>query len=331
MARDVRALSVAVRPTRPAPTGDGSAREHVGEIQRTRILMAMAEVACERGAGDVSVVHVVERAGVSRRTFYELFEDREDCLLAAIDAAIARARWYVSTEYDRSAGWAERVRSALTAMLWFLETEPTLGRLVVVESAGAGGKARGMRDAAFASLVHAVEEPREGLSDGTSDRLTAEGAVGGVASVIYSRLVSGEGERLMELVNPLMSMVVLPYLGPAAARREMERPVPEVRPQHTVAPANPLKRLDMRLTYRTVRVLTAVACRPGASNRAIGETAGVGDQGQISKLLSRLGRLGLVENVGANRVKGAGATNAWELTKLGEEVADVVATRAARA
>jgi AcrR family transcriptional regulator len=319
---------VAVRPTRPAPTGDGSAREHVGEIQRTRILMAMAEVACERGAGDVSVVHVVERAGVSRRTFYELFEDREDCLLAAIDTAIARARWYVSTEYDRSAGWAERVRSALTAMLWFLETEPTLGRLVVVESAGAGGKARGMRDTTFASLVAAVDEGDEGSGNASSGMLTAEGVVGGVASVIYGRLVSGERKRLVELVNQLMSMIVLPYLGPAAARREMEWPAPEARRQYTVTPANPLKGLEMRLTYRTVRVMAAIAANRGASNRVIGDASGVGDQGQISKLLARLQRLGLVENARADPSKGA--PNVWMLTKQGEEVADVIVTGGAR-
>jgi AcrR family transcriptional regulator/DNA-binding MarR family transcriptional regulator len=321
-------LSVAGTHSRPAPVGDGRAREHVGEIQRTRILLAMAEVACERGAGDVSVVHVVERAGVSRRTFYELFEDREDCLLAAIEAAMARARWYMSTEYDPSAAWAERVRCALTGALRFLEHEPALGRLLVVESTGAGGKARGMRDATFASLVAAVEEGHEELGDGTSDRLTAEGVVGGVASVIYGRLVSGECKRLVDLVNPLMSMIVLPYLGPTVAQREMERPAPEALPRYTVTPANPLKGLEMRLTYRTVRVMAAIAANQGASNRVIGDASGVGDQGQISKLLARLQRLGLVENARLDPSKGA--PNVWMLTKQGEEVADVIATGATR-
>jgi AcrR family transcriptional regulator/DNA-binding MarR family transcriptional regulator len=328
MAPDVKALSMSVTPTLPAPVGDGYAREHVGEIQRTRILLAMAEVACERGAGDASVVHVVERAGVSRRTFYELFEDREDCLLAAIDAAITRARWYVSTEYDPTVGWAERIRCALTAALRFFEHEPAFGSLLIVESAGAGGKARGMRDTTFASLVAAVDEGDEGSGNASSGMLTAEGVVGGVASVIYGRLVSGERKRLVELVNPLMSMIVLPYLGPAAARREMEWPAPEARRQYTVTPANPLKGLEMRLTYRTVRVMAAIAANRGASNRVIGDASGVGDQGQISKLLARLQRLGLVENARADPSKGA--PNVWMLTKQGEEVADVIVTGGAR-
>jgi AcrR family transcriptional regulator len=67
---------------RPAADGasgretSGVGREKVSEIQRARILGAMTEVAAERGAANVTVAHVVARSGVSRRTFYELFEDR---------------------------------------------------------------------------------------------------------------------------------------------------------------------------------------------------------------------------------------------------------------
>ena len=79
----------------------------------------------------------------------------------------------------------------------------------------------------------------------------------------------------------------------------------------------------MRLTYRTVRVLLAIATNPGSSNREVGATAGIDDQGQISKLLSRLERLGLIENSGAGQVRGA--PNAWTLIKKGFEVEQLVA------
>jgi DNA-binding MarR family transcriptional regulator len=78
----------------------------------------------------------------------------------------------------------------------------------------------------------------------------------------------------------------------------------------------------MRLTYRTTRVLRAIRERPGASNREISDHAGIVDQGQISRLLSRLERLGLIVNIGG-RVGGAlnrRTTNAWTLTRLGEQV-----------
>src|SRR6185437_12902403 len=82
---------------------------HVLDIQRARILAAMVEECAERGVANVSVAHVVGRAGVSRRTFYEIFSDGEDCFLGAFDEGIARASRYVLDSHDPSAGWAERV------------------------------------------------------------------------------------------------------------------------------------------------------------------------------------------------------------------------------
>jgi chromosome segregation and condensation protein ScpB len=85
---------------------------------------------------------------------------------------------------------------------------------------------------------------------------------------------------------------------------------------------DPLRDVEMRLTYRTVRVLAAVAEHVGSSNREIGFASGIGDQGQISKLLTRLHRLGLIENTGAGRTKGA--PNAWRLTDKGHDVQNAV-------
>ncbi len=88
-----------------------------------------------------------------------------------------------------------------------------------------------------------------------------------------------------------MGMIVLPYMGAAAARRELARPVPAGsvgdpdRP--TVAGGavgDPLQGVSMRLTYRTARVLEGIAERPGASNREAAECAGIQDPGQVSKL-----------------------------------------------
>ncbi len=91
----------------------------------------------------------------------------------------------------------------------------------------------------------------------------------------------------------------------------------------TMKPAkDPLDGLDMRLTYRTLRVLTAIAGRPGASNREVAAHAGVQDQGQISKLLARLDHLGLIENTVRGHAKGE--ANAWTLTPKGQEVEQAI-------
>ena len=78
----------------------------------------------------------------------------------------------------------------------------------------------------------------------------------------------------------------------------------------------------MRLTYRTMRVLEVIADDPGVSNRSVGEHADIADQGQISKLLSRLERLGLASNTGQGHQKGE--PNAWTLTPTGERVAQTI-------
>ena len=160
--------------------------------------------------------------------------------------------------------------------------------------------------------------------------LTSEGLVGAAFSIVYARLLRGEHDPLSGLLSELMGMIVLPYLGPAAARREQARalPTPPVTPgahysngassSATVA-SDPLQGIPMRLTYRTARVLECVAEQPGASNRVLAEHAGITDQGQISKLLARLERLGLIANTGAGHSRGE--ANAWTLTPTGERVA----------
>jgi hypothetical protein len=142
--------------------------------------------------------------------------------------------------------------------------------------------------------------------------------------------LKGRREPLTGLLGELMAMIVLPYLGPAAARREQARGVPAApagaatgRLGRGTSPArsaaDPLESVPMRLTYRTSRVLEVVAENPAASNRRIGEYADIHDAGQVSKLLRRLERLGLLVNTGLGHLKGE--PNAWRLTDQGELVA----------
>jgi AcrR family transcriptional regulator len=300
------------------------ARGRVIEIQRTRLIAALFEVSAERGAGNVAVAHVVEHAGVSRRTFYELFADREECFLAAFDDAIAHASRYVLDAYDPQARWAERIRAALSALLEFFDVEQGAGELLIVGSLGVGAKAVERRQRVLAQIVAVVDEGREETKAGPRlPPLTAEGVVGGVLSVLHTRVLGDECGSLLELTGPLMSMIVLPYLGAAAACKELARPVPRRHAATHTSPGDPLRDLGMRLTYRTVRVLQSVAANPGLSNREIGIGAGMEDQGQISKLLARLQRLELIHNTRAPAARGA--PNAWGLTERGWDVQRAIA------
>ena len=303
--------------------GGGLGPGRVMEIQRTRILAAMVEVSAERGASNITVAHIVERAGVSRRTFYELYPDREECFLAAFDDAVARASRYALDGYDPSARWDVRIRAALTGLLSFLDAERGMGQLLIVGSLGGGHQALERRRQILAQILTLIDEGCTQAKTGTEPPpLTAEGILGGVLSVLHSRLLDPERASLLALTGALMSMIVLPYLGPAAARRELARPAPAPLDRRAQAPADPLRDVHMRLTYRTVRVLMSVGAHPGSSNREIGLAAGMQDQGQISKLLTRLAKLGLIENSPDGQARGA--PNAWILTKKGVQIEQAI-------
>ncbi|MGH2854012.1 MAG: TetR/AcrR family transcriptional regulator [Solirubrobacteraceae bacterium] len=318
----------------PAAGGDGApGRERVAEIQRARIVTAMVELVCERGVSAITVADIVGRSGVSRRTFYDLFSDRDDCLLAAFEHAVARAAAVVVPAYEGAgSAWRDRIGAGLEALLKFLDEEPALGRLCVVDVLAAERPALEHRARVVEALVDAVHEggarPRGGARRRPA-RIVAEGAAGAVLAVIHARLCEPSPGPLSGLLNELMGMVVLPYLGAAAAARELERPVPKTR-RRLPAPADPLRELDMRLTYRTMRVLLAISELGGraSTNREVADASGISDQGQMSKLLWRLEHLGLIANAAVD--PGRGEPNAWALTPRGQQVERAIRAQTGR-
>ena len=301
-------------------------RVQVEEIQRSRLLAAAAVVIDEDGYEQTSVQRITDRARVSRRTFYELFVNREECLVALLDEAAERVGRELEAAGLDGLAWRERVRGGLWVILSFLDAEPVLARICVVQALHGGPEALGRREQLLARLAGVLDEGRqEGPRGEECTLVTAEGLVGGALGVVYARLRGGDREPLTGLLDELMGMIALQYLGPRAARREQRRPAPAVRPlpqrerASLGAEKDPLDEVQMRLTYRTARVLACIAERPGASNRGVAERAGVTDPGQISKLLARLERLGLAVNTGGGHQ--SGEPNAWKLTPLGVQVA----------
>ncbi|MEA2200514.1 MAG: hypothetical protein QOI89_1110 [Solirubrobacteraceae bacterium] len=298
----------------------GLPRARVRSIQRQRILAAAVEAVDEVGFPRMTVAQVIAGAGVSRKTFYDIFADREDCFLAAFEHATTEAKVRARQAYDRQPGWREGTRRALARLLVLMDEEPRLAKVVLVESLAAGQRVRWRRLELLGELAEVIDLGRS-VTDAAGEpaQLTGEGVAGAVAALLYARLLGPREEPLISLLGPLMSMIVLPYLGPGAARHELNRPTSEGLEESPASPPlegeDPLAGLQMRLTYRTLCVLTAIAERPGASNRTVAEASGITDQGQISRLLMRLQRLDLIENSGG--VKDKGSPNAWRLTDLG--------------
>jgi AcrR family transcriptional regulator/DNA-binding MarR family transcriptional regulator len=326
------------RRARNSPEG----RARVSELQRARILRAAEEVLREQGYERFSIARVTVSARVSRRTFYDLFADREDCFLAVFEEMVARARAqalqaYRAQQEGERGDWRARVRAALTALLELFDREPGLASVLIVDGLRSDTRVLEYRARVLADVSGAVHAGGVAAANGNGPvekclpLVTGEGVVGGVLAVLHNRLSGGQPGRLLGSRNMLMAMVVLPYLGSDAARRELDGPTPRPvrRSAHRRARSegsspgvdgNPLADVPMRWTYRTARVLEAVAEHSGASNRAIGEAAETYDQGQISKLLLRLKKTGLIENTASGGHQPTGEPNAWRLTPKGREI-----------
>jgi AcrR family transcriptional regulator len=287
------------------------------------MLAAALETVEEVGYARMTVAQVIGRAKVSRKTFYDVFADREDCFLAALEQTVSQVGRLMREAYEHEGAWRDGVRSGLAELLVFLDREPALARLCLVEALGAGPRVLERRAQALEELAEIVDRGRFVTSAVREPpEVAAEGVVGAVFAVLHTRVLEDGGEPFTKLLGSLMNIIVLPYLGARAASRELSRAMPETRWTRAASSGpqsrDPLAGLNMRLTYRTVRVLVVIGERPGASNREIAERSGVADQGQISKLLSRLLRLELVENTGEGQEKGS--SNAWHLTARGARV-----------
>jgi len=284
----------------------------------------MIDQITELGYTGTTVAQVVGRAGVSRKTFYSLFTDLEDCMASALEIVLERLSKVAREAYARERDWLGGIRAALIELLLLADEEPGIARLLLIETLSAGARVLSRRRAVLAELASAIDRGRGYTkSRHQPTEIVSEGIVGGIVEILVARILARRPERLSDLAGPLMSMIVLPYLGAGVARRELSRERPAPRPPCDRAPergkvADPLAGLNIRVTYRTVLVLTAIGERPGVSNREVGERAGIVDQGQISKLLARLESHGLTENRGEGQDRGA--ANEWHLTPHGAQI-----------
>ncbi len=188
-------------------------------IQRERLIVAMLNAAAELGYLETNVQDVIDRAGVSRPTFYEHFSNKEDCFLAAFDTSAERLSKTVEAAVRKGGAWRARVRYGLEALLRFAAHEPDTARTMVVEARAASAAAVRRRVELLDDFARCLDEQAQKLlSDPPSQSpVTAPGIVGGVESLLYSRLCKREFDQLESLLPSLMYFVVLPYEGHEAA------------------------------------------------------------------------------------------------------------------
>jgi AcrR family transcriptional regulator len=202
----------------------------VKAVQRERLLAATLRAAAERGYGEFSVQDVLDRAGVSRPTFYEHFGNKEDAFLAALETAGARLRRRLESAVaaEGAGGWRERLRLALEALLRFVVEEPDAAMVLVVDARAASPAALQWRDELLERFAECLDaQVRSELPDGaTPSAVSAAGIVGGIESLLYSRLHRGDRGEIESLLPSLMYFAVLPYEGHDAASEEMNAAMP---------------------------------------------------------------------------------------------------------
>lgn len=290
---------------------------------------------------------------IKERSFFEVSATREGRFLAVFEQALAAAQDAVVPAFEAGQRPRERLRAGLAALLEFFDHDPVAARVLVVDALRAGpevAERRGEIVEALAEVVH--HEGMRAMDPGEKEppSLTEQGLVNAVLGVIHARVSAPEwessngsspngsspngsspsGPQLTSLLGPLMAMLLLPYVGARAARRELS--APQLRLQRTghrgrtgpVAQAMKApKGIPMRLTELTRCTLAAIEAMNDQgtlpSNNDICWATGDTNKGQMSRLLQRLERIGMIENV-SNNGNGQGGSNQWRLTARGKSI-----------
>lgn len=191
------------------------------ESLRRRIYSALAEVIAERGYREVSATDVIDRAGILPEAFYELFQDKETCFVEAYEEIITEAV-YRTVEAGSEAGdvWQEQVRAALKAFLEYVAENPSLARMCLVETLGAGPAQVTRYEDTIARFAALFKGGREASDHGASlPESTEEMIVGGLFWVVHTRIINHDVEHIEALLSELTQFVLAPYLGSDEARR----------------------------------------------------------------------------------------------------------------
>jgi AcrR family transcriptional regulator len=197
----------------------------VANSQRERLREAMVRVAAEKGYSATTVTEVVEAAGVSTATFYELFDDKQACFLEAFAAVNDVVVAHVSSAYQSATDlpWPQRVAVALRALVELLAGESDVARLTMVEVTAAGDEARLRYGFALSRFAELLDEGREYSEQRDLPADTSKFAVGAATSMIFDEVRAGRGPELERILPDLVFAVLMPFVGPDAAEDEMRR------------------------------------------------------------------------------------------------------------
>ncbi len=192
----------------------------VAEQQRERLFAATVELIAKRGYRDTSVDHIVTAARIGHAAFYELYDNKEDCFLAAFDRIVEESAEAVSAAVSGEDGWAEEMAAGLGCLLDLIVADPQRARIALVEVQAAGPRAYRRYEEAVDRAAPRLREGREFSKEAAELSSALEEAIlGGIIWIVHQRLVRGELGDPDSLLEETIQMTLAPYLGSDEAER----------------------------------------------------------------------------------------------------------------
>jgi len=236
--------------------------EEVARNQRERLFAALVAIVADKGYEETRVEDLLELSGVSRSAFYAHFRDKEDCLLAAIDAFLGPAIDTIASTDGHGPGEA-RARAALDALVGLVVDQPAAARMCFVDIFAAGPRAVERIDGAIERLQRVVSA----AFDETPEREQmppeiVRAVIGGLRKVIHTRLYRDEEDELPELAPQMLAWGLAYPSPPAPLRRPRNRP-----------PSTPARLAGYDQAERILRALASVVAEKGYPAMTVGDIA----------------------------------------------------------
>ncbi len=171
----------------------------------------------EKGYVALTVEDIASRAGVSRRTFYENFRDKEDCFVTAYRQHSQELLAVVGGAAAAGGDWDERTRFGLRAMLRHLAERPDLAYMAVIEVNAAGPDALTVRDETVGLLAALIGDEAFVATPDPAPRLLLRTIGGAILQLVYASVLAGRAAELEDLLPTIMYMVLVALHGPHGA------------------------------------------------------------------------------------------------------------------
>jgi AcrR family transcriptional regulator len=201
---------------RPRKPSGSIAREQTRARQRVRLALGMIDAIAQDGYRETRVADVISHAGVSRKTFYEHFENKEECLLVTCDLITAEAMRRVELAYRNADGWPDRVEAAIRALFDAAIDNPGALRLSLLEIAAVGPAGIARREESIARFEDFIRDALElAPGKGVVSEVTLKAIVGGLNRVLYRRVLRADRDELHALIPDLTAWATSYYPAPA--------------------------------------------------------------------------------------------------------------------